>query len=315
MARAITDETFGAWLVKCNPEVWDLQTYLADGHEYIDNWSVQKNYRSEMMQPGDPVVLWVTGTDRAPLQPGVWGVGQVTAPVNVEVDLDVDEVEETGDALATDPGYWLDLAARARARYFVGLDVPFLDEPVSRAEIRAVPALADAEVLRAPMMGNPNWLTRAEWEALQALLPEGAYDPLDAQELEELQAAATIQEPDPVTRRIVEVTAVRHVVDHLEADGWRVKDVQRDNVGWDLTARRNGDRRHVEVKGRGVSSPVVLLTPNELRAAREVEGWELALVTDVFDTPRLTWHDAKAVLDEAAPVVYRAVLDGSSRLG
>jgi hypothetical protein len=41
MTPAITDERFGAWVLKCNPRTWDLEGFLADGGNVIEDWSVQ----------------------------------------------------------------------------------------------------------------------------------------------------------------------------------------------------------------------------------------------------------------------------------
>jgi hypothetical protein len=312
MPQAITDEQFGAWVLKCNPRTWDLEGFLADGEGHIDSWSVQDNYRSARMRPGDAVVLWVTGSASANLIPGVWGVGYVTAPMNVEVSED-DDTRPTDDRQpqADDEavaGYWLDLGALNRARYFVEVDLPLLDEPVSRARIQATPALAEMELLRQPQMSNPSWLTKDEWGALQQLLGEFALEPADPVAVGEWKRAADTQQPDPFTRLVIETIAVRHVLEVLGAEGWNVDDVQRDKVGWDLTARRAGRVRHIEVKGRGPVQQVVQLTSNEVRAAREQAGWELAVVTGALTAPKLSWYTAEAVVAVAVPITYRAVL-------
>jgi hypothetical protein len=70
-------------------------------------------------------------------------------------------------------------------------------------------------------------------------------------------------------RRAVELRAMELVAERLEGEGWRVNDVSGDNLGYDLRARRGEEERHVEVKGTIGPGTSVLLTPNEVRHARE----------------------------------------------
>jgi hypothetical protein len=202
--------------------------------------------------------------------------------------------------------YWLDLEARARARFFVMVDLPLLEVPVARERVAEDPALADMELLRQPQMSNPSWLTKDEWGALQQLLGDNALEPADPADVADWTRDAEIQQPDPATRRIVEAIAVAAVRGTLESDGWQIEDVQSENVGWDLTARRGGRVRHIEVKGRAQPLAIVQLTANEVRAAGEQIGWELAVVTDALNAPKVSWHSAQAVTAAATPIIYRA---------
>jgi len=36
--------------MNCNPEVWDLLGFVADGNKVIDDWTVVQNYRSDMIR-------------------------------------------------------------------------------------------------------------------------------------------------------------------------------------------------------------------------------------------------------------------------
>lgn len=77
---AITSENFGAWVLKCNPSIWDLGEYLEMGGTDIDGWSLGRSYRLELMRAGQPVVFWVSG----PLKGertfrGIWGIGRLTS--------------------------------------------------------------------------------------------------------------------------------------------------------------------------------------------------------------------------------------------
>jgi hypothetical protein len=72
-------------------------------------------------------------------------------------------------------------------------------------------------------------------------------------------------EPDSEHNAKVEKAAVEFVVGHYSE--WTIKDRQKDNCGWDLEARKGGNLRRVEVKGRSPSAPAaVRLSPNEERS-------------------------------------------------
>jgi EVE domain len=140
MPGAITRATLGAWLIKCNPSVTDVGAIVEAGGGSIRSWCVARNYRAEMMQPGDPVVFWISGAENSRLVPGVWGIGEVTG-----------EVEN-------------------RTRPSVPMRVRLLAEPLPRAELRAAAEFADLEVLSQPMGSNPSWVDMYQWQALRGLL-------------------------------------------------------------------------------------------------------------------------------------------------
>ncbi len=145
MARAITDETFGAWLLKRSSRSWDVRTWVA-GAQRCQEWCVQPGYRAARMRAGDPVVVWVSGPARSDPAPGVWGLGRVRGPATQQVG-----------ALAVP----VDVAAQ-------GLLLP-------REQLRHDPVLQGMEVLRQPQMGNPGWLTALEWAQLQHLVTVTAH--------------------------------------------------------------------------------------------------------------------------------------------
>ncbi len=96
---------------------------------------VRPSYRTELVRPGDRVLLWVSGAQRD-LPAGIHASGRVTGPV-------------VGDLLP------VRLAALAH--------------PVTRSELRGHPDLASLEVLRMPAGSNPSWVTRAQLAALEEL--------------------------------------------------------------------------------------------------------------------------------------------------
>ena len=142
--RTASGVEIGGWLLKANPDVWDVIGHLAAGRA-IDGWGVAEGYRADLMAPGDRCFVWVTGPRGASWTPGIWAAGVVTArPV----------------------------PTRERRRLRVGLDVRPLDPVVPRSELRSDPRFAAAEVLRVPRMGNPLILTPTEVTAVDDHLTE-----------------------------------------------------------------------------------------------------------------------------------------------
>lgn len=311
----INDGNFGAWLLKCNPEVWDIVGFMEDGEYWIHEWTVVDNYRSQMMTIGQPVVLWVSGpTGQTSIAPGIWGIGHVTGPVRPVLatessdDDSDDPVDIEVETSSRDTGYWLDLKAAAKARYEVDVDIELLVDGIPREDLVGDVRFAGAEILSQPQMSNPSWLTDEQWAAVVDRIGEVVPEPFTAKEVADLELAATIQGPDPVTKIAIEQIAIAVVTEALTADGWTVTDNQALNLGWDLTAKRGRDERRIEVKGRGVKQARAVLTANEFHAASSTSGWELAVVTDALGTPRLGWYTAEEVVAAARAIAYTVAL-------
>ena len=303
MTQSITQENLGAWVLKCNPKTWDIETAIADGDYVIGDWSVQDNYRSRMMAAGDPVVLWVTG-DGSRVTPGFWAFGEVDGPVDFELTLDSDTAEPGAEPDEDGPG-WLDESAMLRARYFAPVWLPLLEAPIARATVAANAVLSGCELMRQPQMGNPSWLTRDEYAELLEVAGAVAAWERDPSDASVRKQDVAVSAADPLTKSMVEAAAVTEVTDTLERDGWVVEDVQSANVGWDLTATQGSRTRRVEVKGRGVSAIDVLLTANEYRAATEQHEWTLAIVTSALTDPKVTWVSAEEVVRTSSAFQYR----------
>lgn len=300
----VTSENLGAWVFKCNPEVWDLAAFMADGNDWIDDWSVVDNYRSAMMQRGQRALLWVTGNEQK-LARGFWGSGWISGPVDRAVLDDEDGDEESGEV--ADPGYWLDEDYRLKTRLFASLDLPLWDAPVKAVEVSAL--VPDLEILAQPQMSNPSWVSAEQLQRLLPLLPDWPEPegPSEVIVVDDQGARAG----DPITNLVVERVALRVVEEDYAARSWQVEDVSDQKIGWDLTCRRGADVEFVEVKGRSGRTPVVLLTRKELNAAREHDAWRLAVVTDALHKPVLTIHDAAPVLARAEPYVSQVDLSPS----
>jgi hypothetical protein len=108
---------------------------------------LRRSYRLDLMRPGQPCLLWVSGRTA----PGVHAVG-VLAGAPAEADGGPE----------------------------VALDLTLLAEPVLRAELLADPVAAGAEVLRMPAGSNPSWLSAAQFAVVRArvALPSGAQERL-----------------------------------------------------------------------------------------------------------------------------------------
>jgi len=154
VAYAVSRSNLGAWLLKCNPALWDLSAFLRSG-EPITSWAVQRNYRAAMMAPGDRVLFWVSGDGRGGLARGIWGSGHVIAPAEDWVDAE--------------RGFWHDDQSRRAVQARIQVDIPLFDEPVTAADLRAR-GVVDLEVLRMPQGANPSWVSVDQLAAVNELL-------------------------------------------------------------------------------------------------------------------------------------------------
>lgn len=274
--RKVNVGNLGAWMVKCNPDKWDFRGFRESGRTDIDDWSVVPSYRTELMAEGQTVLFWVTGSERSDLKPGLWGLGTVCGPIFRN---------QPGD----EPGFWLDEEHRRRTKHFVHLDVDLFVEPVPRSLIQADPRLADLEVLRQPQMGNPLLVTTDELAALKEYIAN-----VPKQVIVTPNGAGF---GTPAKRAAVEAAAIETVTQEYRARRWKVRDVSRDCLGWDLTCSApTGAVEHVEVKGVSGTAPTVLLTRNEARAANEDPTWRLAVVTSALTTPRIQIVDGTTAI-------------------
>jgi hypothetical protein len=101
---------------------------------------VRRSYRLDLMRPGQPCLLWVSGRTA----PGVHALGEIA-----------------GEAEERDGGPVVDVRLTR------------LPSPVPRADLLADPAARDAEVLRMPAGSNPSWLSAGQYAAVLAHLPGG----------------------------------------------------------------------------------------------------------------------------------------------
>lgn len=301
-AGRVTDDNLGAWVFKCNPKVWRIDQFIADGNDWIGNWSVVDNYRSELIGDGQRALLWVSGSETGTAPRGIWGMGWTAGPRYPVVDNEGDYVDNDGD-------YWASPERQGAVDWVVPTDIVLLDAPIAAADVRAHhPDLEHLEVFRSPQMANPSWISKRELELLEDMLPEWPDQDLEAGGTITLSSAGAGY-GDAATNRIVEEAAITTVTAHYETLGYRVDDVGTQNLGWDLTcfSRVHGLRR-VEVKGVAGRQPSILLTRNELRSAKEDKYWELAVVTSALTEPTLAVFPAEDVARSAEGYVYQVNL-------
>ena len=136
MTRLLTPETLGAWLLKVDPRSSDVGSMVRSGFASVVTRCVRPSYRTELVEAGQPVLLWVSGRDPAH-PPGLHAQGRTTGPAH---QLGSDHV--------------------------VPVSLTTLEHPVPRDELRAHPLLAGLEVLRMPAGSNPSYLTREQLEVL-----------------------------------------------------------------------------------------------------------------------------------------------------
>ena len=132
MARlAATD--IACWVFKSAVPTAQLAPDWRPGAARTLTRCVRPSYRLDLMAPGQPCLLWVSGrTD-----PGVHALGSLTG---VPLDADGGPV--------------------------VPVELTLLADPLPRAALLADRVTRDAEVLRMPAGSNPSWLSADQFAAV-----------------------------------------------------------------------------------------------------------------------------------------------------
>lgn len=290
----ITAVNLGGWVLRCNPDVYDLPQAVQDGEDKVWDWLVAKSYRTDVMAPGQRVVLWVGGPPTATRTPGVWGIGYVTGPANLRVDAD-----EPSD-------YWLCEERAARLEWVVDLDVDILPTTIAADELKAMPELAGMELFRAPQMSNPVYIGPEEMSAIERQVGPWPEYPGDAPSAIIVSSAGAAF-GDAVTNEVVEQAAMEEVMAYYHGLGFVTQDVSALKCGWDVTCESpDYGELHVEVKGISGSQVTFLLTANEYRTATADPSWRLAAVTDALGTrPTITVLTGVQAVAGSQPLMYQ----------
>ena len=141
--RAVTATTLGAWLLKADPRHAPVEEWLRTDFGTLGTRCVRTTYRTRLVQEGQPVLLWVSGSDPG-FPPGIYAHGHATGPVRVD--------DESGPVLP--------------------LRLRTTDPMVPRRELLASPELHHLEVLRMPAGSNPSFIDRNAWHALREVFPQ-----------------------------------------------------------------------------------------------------------------------------------------------
>jgi hypothetical protein len=91
----------------------------------------------------------------------------------------------------------------------------------------------------------------------------------------------------PESRKAVEKAAIKFVTKILKERGFVINNVERDNLGYDLSAVKSSTVLQVEVKGTDSPQPRFFVTRNEARAADQHEEWKLFVVCQARSAPVL----------------------------
>jgi hypothetical protein len=137
-ARALSTDTLGAWLVKASGAAPSTREHVRAGFAEADTWCVRPTYRTGLVAAGQPVLLWVSGTE-AGLPSGIHARGRATGP-------------------ARDGEMPLVLAP--------------LTDPLLRSQLVGHPDLASMEVLRMPAGSNPSYVTPEQLDVLVGMREE-----------------------------------------------------------------------------------------------------------------------------------------------
>ena len=135
------------WLLKSDRPLGAIVPGWAPGETRRLTRCLRPSYRLQLMRPGRPCLLWVSGRTA----PGVHAIGVLAGEV-------------TGGNGGPE----------------IAVDLTPLAEPLPRAELLADPVAAGAEVLRMPAGSNPSWLSADQFAVVRArvALPPAARDRL-----------------------------------------------------------------------------------------------------------------------------------------
>lgn len=134
-----------AWLLTCNPDVFDIASFRSDG-QVLTSWTIAR-HKSEVAA-GDNFALWVTGANAGLIAYGHFTGSAARGKADVEY-------------WASDPG----------EKDYVPLEVDeWLDRLAPKSQLAGDPRMAGASILTQPFAGNPHRLTDSQWDAVLAAI-------------------------------------------------------------------------------------------------------------------------------------------------
>jgi hypothetical protein len=94
---------------------------------------------------------------------------------------------------------------------------------------------------------------------------------------------------DPQRKAKIEKSAIKKVRSYFERLGYDVSSVEKDNLGWDLEASKEGIVLHLEVKGLSGEDISFQMTPNEYKRVKLKESnYRICVVTRALENPLLS---------------------------
>jgi len=158
--------------------------------------------------------------------------------------------------------------------------------------------------------GNPGWVDKTLEFAFD-VLPQAGFPPMDdprqlkglldgrdrlldgqyQQDLLDIMGAESVEREGGVAgfgctgvNREVERAAIKFVTARYQQEGWQVVSVESERVGYDLLATKDGDERHLEVKGTGGADVDFILTAGEKRRAEADPAFVCCVLTSALSS-------------------------------
>lgn len=140
------------WIFQANPQRYDVLNSLADESLNEDVWLVSR-YQN-LIRPGHIGLIWISGKEG-----GIYSV--------IDIISDPQMIRDSEQSAK----YWISeadkgqLMLRIRFRHRLKL----INSPISREELKSVPALQNMEIFRRPI-GTNFKVTNDEWQAILGLI-------------------------------------------------------------------------------------------------------------------------------------------------
>lgn len=104
---------------------------------------------------------------------------------------------------------------------------------------------------------------------------------------------------DAELRKRIEMAAMEYTIDYYSEKGYKIKDVHRENKGWDIEATRGSTTLHIEIKGTQHQYNSIELTPNEYKKfISHKKSYKLCVVSNVLNKTKikldLIFHSGKS---------------------
>ena len=104
---------------------------------------------------------------------------------------------------------------------------------------------------------------------------------------------------DVEARKMVEKAAIDYVTQYYRGNGYKIISREKDNVGWDLDAKKDGIYLKLEVKGLAGSKVSVRISLNEYQTMMRNQGcYILCVVINAIKKPDLIkfiWDESQSV--------------------